>query len=134
MVPRVSWPKWSVVSPLVFRPDPILTSLRLKCRNADLRFDVLYTSDLVGHFKPHPNTYKTVIKSLGFDPSEYAMVASHAYDLEAAQKCGMRAIYTHRSTEDVGVDLSKYGFDLVVEDKGAFHNVKNELEKLRMRG
>jgi hypothetical protein len=44
------------------------------------------------------------------------MVAAHKYDVEAAQNLGFQTAYIQRSTEDVGIQVSKGIFDLYAED------------------
>ncbi len=40
-------------------------------------------------------------------PDQTAMVAAHAYDLRAAKKLGLRTVYIHRNTEDLGEDMEQ---------------------------
>jgi 2-haloacid dehalogenase len=49
-------------------------------------FDLVLTSDIIGSYKPDIIMYKTALRALGHekDPGSVAMVAAHAYDLEAA--------------------------------------------------
>jgi len=48
--------------------------------------DAILTSDVIGTFKPNPSVYQTALRALQASPNEIAMVAAHAYDLEAAKK------------------------------------------------
>lgn len=50
--------------------------------------DAVLASDVIGTFKPNPSVYRTALKALQCEqaPGNVAMVAAHAYDLEAAAK------------------------------------------------
>ncbi|KAG8797347.1 hypothetical protein FRC16_009001 [Serendipita sp. 398] len=83
-----------------------------------LEWDMTFASDLIGAYKPFPKTYQEVIRVLQLQPSECVMVAAHAYDLEAAATHGMGTIYVTRNTEDRGINLDNYTFDLTVPENG----------------
>lgn len=55
-------------------------------RRTGMEFDGIINSDIVGAYKPNPKMYQTAMKALGVGGVEVAMVAAHAYDLEAARK------------------------------------------------
>jgi len=97
----------------------IATTIKVNKRN-NLQYDALFSSDVIGAYKPNPKMYQTVIKALRAtdNPGELAMVAAHVYDLEAARKYGLRTIYIKRATEDMDVNLEEYQFDLVVNEGG----------------
>lgn len=78
-------------------------------------FNMLFSSELLNLAKPDPKFYTSALKVTGYRPEETAMVAAHAYDLQAAQKLGMRTVYVSRWTEDTQVDLRQ-----VYEDMDAF--------------
>lgn len=109
--------------------------------------DAILTSDVIGAFKPNPSVYRTALKALQCEESseQVAMVAAHAYDLEAAAKLlsvhccdlpvsahrnlmkilcrtryrGFKTIYIVRDTEDVGLDPARFEkFDLVIREGG----------------
>ncbi|PKN54925.1 MAG: haloacid dehalogenase type II [Deltaproteobacteria bacterium HGW-Deltaproteobacteria-14] len=67
-------------------------------RNAGLTalFDERYTVDTVRRYKPHPDTYRMVLKDLGLEPSEALMVAAHAWDLAGAAAVGLRTAFIAR--------------------------------------
>ncbi|KAF5309567.1 hypothetical protein D9619_012321 [Psilocybe cf. subviscida] len=76
-------------------------------RHANLPWDVVFSTELFGTYKPNPLTYQSAIHHLDLLPEECAMVAAHIYDLRAAAQQGMRTIYVHRPHEDCdlnGVD------------------------------
>jgi len=49
-------------------------------------FDIILTSNIVGHYKPNPQMYDAARGALQYEPREIAMVAAHEYDLDAAAK------------------------------------------------
>ncbi|KAL8286491.1 hypothetical protein RQP46_004508 [Phenoliferia psychrophenolica] len=69
-------------------------------RHADLRWDVVFSGDLLKAYKPNPDMYLGACKLLSLEPHEVCMVAAHIYDLNAAASYGMRTIYVPRHTED----------------------------------
>ena len=84
-------------------------SLRLLvdlARHADLPYDLIFSGDLLGAYKPNPLMYTRACSLLGLQPSEVGMVAAHLYDLQAAAKIGMKTIYIPRETEDLQLDKS----------------------------
>ncbi|KAL0959145.1 hypothetical protein HGRIS_014432 [Hohenbuehelia grisea] len=68
---------------------------------ADLPWDVIFSTELFGSFKPHPKTYLGAAHHLSLPPSSCAMVAAHIFDLRAAASNGMKTIYVRRLDEDV---------------------------------
>ncbi|GAM41469.1 HAD superfamily hydrolase [Talaromyces pinophilus] len=88
-------------------------------------FNMLFSSELLGLAKPDPKFYTTALKLTGYRPEETAMVAAHAYDLQAAKKLGIRTVYISRWTEDTQVDLRQ-----VYEDMDGFiGSVRGDKEK-----
>ncbi|MDM2420314.1 haloacid dehalogenase type II [Mycobacteroides abscessus] len=89
-------------------------------RNYGWHWDVVVTAQLVGHFKPHPDTYRTAIDSSGTTADQCVLVASHPYDLHAAAKAGMRTVYIHRPLEFGGTTTPERPtpgtFDLIIDD------------------
>ncbi|QRV94986.1 haloacid dehalogenase [Ceratobasidium sp. AG-Ba] len=96
------------------------TALVPMCKSAELRFDLLLTSDLIGTYKPSHKMYRTAINALGLKPEEVAMVAAHEWDLGAAREVGMKTIYVERWTEDRSVDRDalRDEFDLYINEGG----------------
>lgn len=76
-------------------------------RSSGLSFNMLFSSQLLGLYKPSPHAYKKALQFVKLRPEEVVMVAAHAYDLRGAQKCGMKTIYIHRWTDDVDEDMEK---------------------------
>ncbi|KAG9011857.1 hypothetical protein FRB90_006975 [Tulasnella sp. 427] len=86
-----------------------------------MEFDAILNSDVIGAYKPNPKMYQTALKALAAGEGDVAMVAAHAYDLEAARKYGFKAIYIRRATEDIELDdaaIASKGFDLVINEGG----------------
>lgn len=87
-------------------------------RSSGLNFNMLFSSQLLGSYKPSPEAYNRALNLVGLRPSEVVMVAAHAYDLRGAQKCGMKTVYIHRWTDDLDEDMEKVRteFDAFLED------------------
>ncbi|KAF8306028.1 HAD-like protein [Clavulina sp. PMI_390] len=86
-----------------------------------VQLDAIFTSDIIGTLKPNPIVYRTALKALQCEdtPEQVAMVAAHAYDLEAAALQGFKTIYVVRDTEDVGLDKARLEkFDMVIWEGG----------------
>jgi len=62
-------------------------------------WDMIFGSDLFGHFKPDPETYLGVAKLLDLAPDQVMMAAAHNGDLGAARKCGLMTAFWPRPTE-----------------------------------
>ena len=56
---------------------------------AAIPWDMIFGSDLFGHFKPDPETYLGVAKLLDLRPDQVMMAAAHNGDLAAARRCGL---------------------------------------------
>ena len=87
-------------------------------RSSGLNFNMLFSSQLLGYYKPRPEAYQRGLDLVKLKPEEVVLVAAHAYDLRGAQKVGMRTIYVHRWTDDVDEDMDKVKdeFDIFLED------------------
>lgn len=75
------------------------------CRSSGLRFDMLFSSELLGVYKPARENYEKVLRLLKRDAAECVLVAAHAYDTRGAKQVGMRTVYVHRWTDDVEEDM-----------------------------
>lgn len=73
-------------------------------RSAKLQYDMLFSSELLGHYKPAPEMYEKVLKLLKFKPEECVMVAAHTTDLKGAKAVGMKTVYIYRWTDDIKED------------------------------
>ncbi|KAG0645341.1 Pyrophosphatase [Hyphodiscus hymeniophilus] len=92
------------------------------CRSSGLSFNMLFSSALLGSYKPHPEAYLKALELIKLKPEEVVLVAAHAYDLRGAQKVGMKTVYVHRWTDDVNEDMEK-----VKSEFGAFLESMEEL-------
>jgi 2-haloacid dehalogenase len=88
--------------------------------NSGLSWDFIFSAEDSKHYKPDQEVYLSAIESLGLDPKNVLMVAAHAFDLEAAQKVGMKTAYVYRELEfgpDVGNEnIDKVDFEFIAED------------------
>lgn len=91
---------------------------------AKLDWDVILSGEFIGHYKPNPLVYQNAAKILNLDPSEILLVASHQYDLKAAQKCGYKTAYIFRPLE-YGAPIN----DQIADDK-AYDFTTTSIEKL----
>lgn len=88
--------------------------------SADLKaaFDMLFSSQLLGSYKPSSEAYLKALELVGRKAEEAVMVACRAYDLRAAKRVGMKTVYVRRWTDDVEEDMEV----VERENKGAFLN------------
>ncbi|KAI0486032.1 HAD-like protein [Xylaria cf. heliscus] len=68
-------------------------------------FDMLFSSELLGVYKPTPEAYEKALALVGLRPEQSVMVAAHAYDLRAARALGMHTVYVYRWTDDTTEDM-----------------------------
>jgi 2-haloacid dehalogenase len=66
---------------------------------AGIPWDMIFGSDLFGHFKPDPETYLGVAKMLDLRPDEVMLGAAHNGDLGKARDCGLLTAFFPRPTE-----------------------------------
>ncbi|MBN8873760.1 MAG: haloacid dehalogenase type II [Rhodospirillales bacterium] len=89
-------------------------------KHAGIPWDMIFGSDLFGHFKPDPETYLGVAKLLGLEPGQVMMAAAHNNDLVAARKCGLMTAFWPRPTEygphQVRDYAAEHDFDIVAKD------------------
>jgi 2-haloacid dehalogenase len=64
-----------------------------------LPWDMIFGSDLFGHFKPDPETYLGVAKMLNLRPDQVMMAAAHNGDLAAARSHGLLTAFFPRPNE-----------------------------------
>lgn len=69
-------------------------------KHANLPWDVIFSGELLGSYKPNPKTYLGAAHHLSVPPTQVAMVAAHILDLRAAASHGLRTVYVRRPTED----------------------------------
>ena len=69
-------------------------------KRAGLPWDAILGSDLVRHYKPDAEMYRSAIEFLGNgDPGAVMMVAAHNNDLVAAASHGMKTAFVARPYE-----------------------------------
>ncbi|KAJ5827487.1 Haloacid dehalogenase type II [Penicillium robsamsonii] len=87
-------------------------------RSSGLEFNMLFSSQLLGAYKPRPEAYKKGLELVKLRPEEVVLVAAHAYDLRGAQACGLRTVYIHRWTDDIdeNMEVVKNEFDVFLEN------------------
>ena len=100
----------------------LLTDMAKHC---GLPWDTVLGSDLVRHYKPDVEMYRSAIELLGSgDPDSVMMVAAHNNDLVAASKHGMKTAFVSRPYE-YGATQSD---DLEAEHE--FTHIATDLEDL----
>ncbi len=62
-------------------------------------WDMIFASDMFGHYKPDPEVYLGACKFLGLPPSTVMLAASHNEDLTAARKLGLQTGFISRPQE-----------------------------------
>ena len=88
-------------------------------KRAGLPWDVVLSSEIVGHYKPDREVYLKAAGLLGLAPGEVMMVAAHKYDLRAAAEAGLRTAFVPRPLEwpDRRIDLAyEDSFDVNARD------------------
>ncbi|MCJ1405475.1 hypothetical protein MMC11_008703 [Xylographa trunciseda] len=88
------------------------------CKSSGLRFSMLFSSELLGVYKPAPKSYHKTLELVNVKPEESVMVAAHTSDVRGAKKAGMKTVYIHRWTDDIKEDMEiiKGENDFFLED------------------
>ena len=73
-------------------------------RSSSLKFDMLFSSELLGCYKPAPENYHRALELLKLRAEECVTVAAHASDLRGARAVGMKTVYVRRWTDDIQED------------------------------
>jgi 2-haloacid dehalogenase len=106
-----------VIGPLSNGNVSLLTYM---AKHAGLPWDMVFGSDLWGHFKPDPETYLGVAKMMDLAPDQVMMAAAHNNDLMNARKCGLMTAFWPRPTEYGPHQKRDYSaehdFDIVAKD------------------
>jgi len=85
-----------IIGPLSNGNVALLTNM---AKHAGLPWDVIFGSDLFGHYKPDPETYLGVARLLGLEPSQVMMAAAHNSDLGHARRAGLMTAFFPRPNE-----------------------------------
>ncbi len=64
-----------------------------------LPWDMIFGAEVARCYKPDPETYLGACRMLSLAPSEVMLCAAHNYDLQAAQRLGLRTAFVARPTE-----------------------------------
>jgi len=62
-------------------------------------WDMIFGSDIFGHFKPDAEVYLGACRFLGLAPGEVMLAAAHNDDLLAARRLGLRTAFVRRPME-----------------------------------
>lgn len=76
-----------------------LSLLLNMAKHAGLPWDVVFGSDLFGHFKPDPEVYLGACRLLDLPPGRVMLAAAHNDDLAAARALGLRTGFFPRPAE-----------------------------------
>ncbi len=88
-------------------------------KRAGLPWDLIFSAELVRHYKPDPETYLMPPDLLGLRPEQVMLVAAHPSDLRAARSHGLRTAYVLRPLEwGAGVEPEEPdpSFDIVANN------------------
>ena len=85
-----------IIGPLSNGNVALLTNM---AKHAGLPWDVIFGSDLFGHYKPDPETYLGVARLLGLEPAQVMMAAAHNSDLGHARQVGLMTAFFPRPSE-----------------------------------
>ncbi|HET6184241.1 MAG TPA: haloacid dehalogenase type II [Acetobacteraceae bacterium] len=85
-----------IIGPLSNGNVSLLTNM---AKHAGLPWDVVFGSDLFGHYKPDPETYLGVARLLDLRPDQVMLAAAHNGDLAAARRCGLLTAFFPRPAE-----------------------------------
>lgn len=68
-------------------------------KRAKLPWDMVLGAEVVGHYKPQPESYLKSAAMLDLPPQQCLLVAAHNSDLIAANECGYKTAFVARPTE-----------------------------------
>lgn len=63
---------------------------------SSLKFDMLFSSELLGWYKPAPEDYHKALQLLKLRPEECVIMAAHTYNLRGVKAIGMKTVYVRR--------------------------------------
>jgi 2-haloacid dehalogenase len=116
-----------IIAPLSNGNVSLMTDL---AKHAGLPWDCILGAELVHHYKPDPEVYKSAAEFLDLKPGEVMMVAAHLGDLRAARSLGLKTAFVVRPLEfgpngkpdlnaDFPVDISAKDFNDLAGQLGA---------------
>ncbi|MCJ1381002.1 hypothetical protein MMC17_004111 [Xylographa soralifera] len=99
------------------------------CKSSGLRFNMLFSSELLGVYKPAPKSYSKTLELVNVKPEESVMVAAHTSDVRGGREAGMKTVYIHRWTDDINEDMEviKKENDFFLEDMTSLAEVIGRL-------
>jgi len=109
------------------QPHPLMTDM---AKNAGLPWDCVLGAELVRHYKPDAEVYRSAADFLDLPPADVMMVAAHLGDLRAAKAVGLKTAFVARPLEygpagkpdlkaDGSVDVSAADFNGLAAQLGA---------------
>ena len=85
-----------IIAPLSNGNISLITDM---AKHAGLPWDCVLGAELVRHYKPDPEVYRSAAEFLDVRPAEVMMVAAHLRDLRAAKAEGLRTAFVVRPDE-----------------------------------
>ena len=89
-------------------------------KHSNLPWDMVLGAEVVGHYKPQPQSYLKSAQLLSLAPAQCMLVAAHNGDLQAASKVGFKTAFVARPLEygpDQTTDLEASDeYDIVAAD------------------
>ncbi|EED12375.1 2-deoxyglucose-6-phosphate phosphatase, putative [Talaromyces stipitatus ATCC 10500] len=67
-----------------------------RCETSPKTFDAFITAEEVGFYKPHPDTYRSILSALNVRPGEAIFVAGSSGDVVGAAAVGMQVVWHNR--------------------------------------
>ena len=115
-----------IIAPLSNGNIALITNM---AKRAGLPWDCVLGAELVRHYKPDPEVYRSAVELLGLRANEVVMVAAHLRDLHAAKAEGLRTAFVVRPDEfgpngdadltpDESVDIPAASFDDLASQLG----------------
>ena len=95
------------------------------CKSSGLKFHMLFSSELLGVYKPAVESYLKTLKMLELKPEETVQVAAHVADTRGAKVAGMRTVYVHRWSDDIHEDM-----EVVKGENDAFLEDMKEISEI----
>lgn len=89
--------------PVVTLTNGNIAMMLAMARRAALPWDAILGAEVARAYKPDPQAYLRTAATLGLEPQEVCLVASHHADLAAARSCGLATAYIARPQEYGGV-------------------------------
>ncbi|WP_338703246.1 haloacid dehalogenase type II [Streptomyces sp. Q6] len=100
--------------PLIGLSNASRTALLGLNAHAGLRWHQALSAEDARTYKPDPAVYQLAVTVSGRPPERLLMVATHAWDLRAAQSLGLRTAYVARPVGDPPIPTDR--FDLYADD------------------